>query len=196
MERDVSGAVVVGTPSLREWLKINLRIGALSFGGSVRHFLFHDFLVRDRRWITEDEFQQALSLGQVLPGPNLINLCAYLGHRLFGTRGAVLGIVALCLPGALMGISVLSLLDLSQPHWILLFRGFSLGSLSLFALFILRIAPGICTRANGQKVARSKKHMRYALALSICVLALLEVPMVPLLVGGAVVGSFVERSVE
>jgi len=190
----VSSAVAVSAPTLREWLKLNLRIGALSFGGSVRHFLFHDFLVRERRWITEDEFQQALSLGQVLPGPNLINLCAYLGHRLFGTRGAVLGLIALCLPGALMGISVLSLLDLTQPHWVLLFRGFSLGSLSLFALFILRVAPGMGKQPDGEKVVRAKRNLRYTMALAICILALLEVPIVPLIVGGAVAGTFVERS--
>ena len=46
-------------------------------------------LVERRRWVTRAEFVEVLSLGQVLPGPNVVNLALMLGDRFFGFRGAM-----------------------------------------------------------------------------------------------------------
>ncbi len=45
-------------------------------------------LVEERRWMSNDEFVEALSLAQVLPGPNIGNLALMIGDRFFGWRGA------------------------------------------------------------------------------------------------------------
>ncbi|HSV68846.1 MAG TPA: chromate transporter [Methylibium sp.] len=45
-------------------------------------------LCEERRWLTQAEFVELLSLGQVLPGPNVCNLSLMVGDRYFGTRGA------------------------------------------------------------------------------------------------------------
>jgi chromate transporter len=45
-------------------------------------------LVERRAWLTREEFAEALSIGQVLPGPNVCNLALMLGDRFFGWRGA------------------------------------------------------------------------------------------------------------
>lgn len=45
-------------------------------------------LVEQRRWLTAPEFLALLSLGQVLPGPNIINMALIFGDRHFGWRGA------------------------------------------------------------------------------------------------------------
>ena len=46
-------------------------------------------LVEKRRWLTREQFAEALSIGQVLPGPNIVNMALMIGDRLFGWRGAV-----------------------------------------------------------------------------------------------------------
>jgi len=46
-------------------------------------------LVERRRWLTKTQFVEILSLGQVLPGPNVVNLALMLGDRFFGLRGAL-----------------------------------------------------------------------------------------------------------
>jgi chromate transporter len=54
-------------------------------------------LVEQRRWLTREEFTELLAFGQLLPGPNIINLSIILGHRYFGWRGSVVaasGLVA------------------------------------------------------------------------------------------------------
>jgi chromate transporter len=45
-------------------------------------------LVEQRRWLTREQFIEILSLGQVLPGPNVCNVALMIGDRFFGWRGA------------------------------------------------------------------------------------------------------------
>lgn len=49
-------------------------------------------LVDRRRWLTREEFVDAYSLAQLLPGPNVVNLSLMLGDRFFGWRGAMAAI--------------------------------------------------------------------------------------------------------
>ncbi|MDY0329719.1 MAG: chromate transporter [Thiomonas sp.] len=52
-------------------------------------------LVEDKRWLSNEEFVEMLSLGQVLPGPNLINLALMVGQHFFGWRGAVVALAGM-----------------------------------------------------------------------------------------------------
>lgn len=45
-------------------------------------------LCEERRWLTRDQFIEILSIGQVLPGPNVCNVALMVGDRFFGWRGA------------------------------------------------------------------------------------------------------------
>ena len=45
-------------------------------------------LVERRRWLTEREFVELLALGQMLPGPNVLNLGLMLGYRYAGVSRA------------------------------------------------------------------------------------------------------------
>jgi len=45
-------------------------------------------LVEQRRWLTREQFVEMLSVSQVLPGPNVVNLALMYGDRCFGLRGA------------------------------------------------------------------------------------------------------------
>jgi chromate transporter len=45
-------------------------------------------LVEQHRWLTREQFLELLSLAQVLPGPNIVNLALIFGDRCFGRRGA------------------------------------------------------------------------------------------------------------
>lgn len=49
-------------------------------------------LVDRRGWLTREEFVDAYSLAQLLPGPNVVNLSLMLGDRFFGWRGAMAAI--------------------------------------------------------------------------------------------------------
>lgn len=52
-------------------------------------------LVDERGWIDDREFAELLSLGQILPGPNICNIAAVIGYRYSGWRGAVAALLGL-----------------------------------------------------------------------------------------------------
>lgn len=83
-------------------------IGLTSVGGG-RTVYFHAGLVDKRRWITNHEFIQDLTLSQLLPGPNYSNLAVALGVRLAGWFGGLWGGVALIVPGALILLAAAAL---------------------------------------------------------------------------------------
>ncbi|MSP39466.1 MAG: chromate transporter [Deltaproteobacteria bacterium] len=62
------------------------RISLSSFGGAI--FWTRRQLVEKQGWLSEREFVEALSLGQLLPGPNVLNLTVMVGHRFAGWSGA------------------------------------------------------------------------------------------------------------
>lgn len=62
------------------------RIALSSFGGAV--FWARRELVERQRWLTEQEFTELLALGQLLPGPNVLNLLVMAGYRFAGWTGA------------------------------------------------------------------------------------------------------------
>ena len=45
-------------------------------------------LCENRRWLTREDFVEILAVGQVLPGPNVVNVSLMIGDRFFGWRGA------------------------------------------------------------------------------------------------------------
>ena len=62
------------------------RISLSSFGGAM--FWARRGLVERQRWLTEREFVELLTFGQILPGPNVLNLTVMVGYRFAGWTGA------------------------------------------------------------------------------------------------------------
>ena len=67
---------------------------ALSGFGGVMAWA-HRELVHRRRWMTEEEFTEMLSLAQFLPGPNICNVAVYVGGRFRGWTGALVAQIGL-----------------------------------------------------------------------------------------------------
>ena len=76
------------------WWAFN-RLALQGFGGVLP--VAHRELVERQRWLSPQHFVELLTLGQVLPGPNIINLSIILGDRFFGWRGALVAVAGLLL---------------------------------------------------------------------------------------------------
>lgn len=55
-------------------------------------------IVERKRWMTADEFNEAFSLSQFLPGPNIVNFSVVFGSRFGGVAGAAVALVGLMGP--------------------------------------------------------------------------------------------------
>src|SRR5881296_616272 len=83
------------------------RITLSGFGGVM--FWARRRLVEQERWLTEQEFVELLTLGQLLPGPPGLNLTVMVGYRFGGWTGAAAAVAGFlgwpCL--VVIGIGVL-----------------------------------------------------------------------------------------
>jgi chromate transporter len=84
-----------------------LKLGTIGFGGPVALVGYmHRDLVERRRWISEAEYKEGLTLAQLMPGPLAAQLAIYLGYVHYGVLGATLVGIAFVLPSFLMVIAL------------------------------------------------------------------------------------------
>ncbi len=79
--------------SLAELVRVFTRLALQGFGGVLP--IAQRELVERERWLTREQFVEMLSVAQVLPGPNVVNLALMFGDRVFGWRGAVAALVGM-----------------------------------------------------------------------------------------------------
>src|SRR4051794_41924760 len=66
----------------------------------------HRDLVEHRKWISEPEYKEGLTLAQIMPGPLAAQLAIYLGFVHYGVLGATLVGSAFVLPSFLMVVAL------------------------------------------------------------------------------------------
>jgi chromate transporter len=125
-----------------------VRVGLTSFGGGLSAWIYREVVTR-RRWLSDDEFLAGLTLAQILPGPNVINISIYIGQRLRGTRGSVTAALALLLPPMLIAVALLVLFDrLGELRWLHDFlEGIAAAAIGL-TFSVAFIAARHATRSN------------------------------------------------
>uniref|UniRef100_A0A7C3YZ47 Chromate efflux transporter n=1 Tax=Desulfobacca acetoxidans TaxID=60893 RepID=A0A7C3YZ47_9BACT len=111
------------TPSAAENHKITLwqmalallKIGAMGFGGGMAIIaLMETDCVKKRSCVEVDDFLHGVGLGQIL-GPFAVNAAIFIGCRLFGLLGGLIGAVSFLLPSIVLVI-VLSWLYVTFHH--------------------------------------------------------------------------------
>ena len=102
---------------LREWG----RIGCIGFGGPPAHIrLLRELCVERRGWLDAREFEDAIAVCNLMPGPASTQLAIFCAWRLRGRAGALIGGAAFIIPGliVILALSVLFVAG-SPPLWVL-----------------------------------------------------------------------------
>ena len=115
--------------------------------------------VEKRRWLTDSEFADIVSLCQFMPGPNIVGIAVCVGTKMRGTIGTIAAVSGFLVIPWVIGLSV-GLLFLEYAH-----------------LTVLRnILGGIAATAAGLLIATGIRlllpHRRRPAALMFAVLAL------------------------
>src|SRR5215510_6076897 len=119
-----------------------LKLGFTGFGGGIAVIgQIRRIVVRQNRWLSEEEFLDAVSLAQSLPGANAANAITYVGLKLAGLRGAVSSVVSFILPSFLMMIALTIAHDrLHQlPDFQRVFQGLNAAVVGLIAATAARL---------------------------------------------------------
>ena len=152
--------VALGTIG-KEWL----RVGCIGFGGPPTHIaLLRRLCVEERAWIEANEFEDAISTTNLLPGPASTQLAIYCAWRLRGPTGAVLGGLCFIVPGLVL-ILALSAVFLAghPPDWIL---GAAAGAGAAVPAVALHAAWGLSPaswKGIGPERAQKVRWVAYAL---------------------------------
>lgn len=79
------------------------KLGFTAFGGPAAHIaMYHDEVVRRRKWIDEQRFLDLLGATQLIPGPNSTEMIMHIGYLRAGWPGLILGGLAFIIPATLI----------------------------------------------------------------------------------------------
>jgi len=88
-------------PTLKELAKTALYIGVTGYGGPAVLGQMKKKLVQEKQWVSEEDFMNSLSLADILPGATGVTLLGYLGYKIKGVWGWILGAGLYVLPAFL-----------------------------------------------------------------------------------------------
>jgi len=129
--------------TLRGLVRYFLMLGSSGFGGPIAlvGYMQRD-LIEERRWFTEEEFQQSLAVGQTMPGPLAAQVAMWLGYLHAGAKGATAVAIPFVLPPFLI-VTVIAVLyaEYQGLAWVhALFLGVGPAVLSIIAIAATKLA--------------------------------------------------------
>ena len=96
MPEEVNAEATPSVPTLSELFIAFSTISLSGFGGVLPWA--RRKIVEDLRWMSAQEFNEAFSLCQFLPGPNIVNFAVIFGSRFRGPAGALVTLAGLLGP--------------------------------------------------------------------------------------------------
>ncbi len=91
------------------------RIGCIGFGGPPAHITLLRRLCVTRGWMSAEEFEDGLSVANLLPGPASTQLAIFCAFRLGGPLGALIGGIGFIAPGLVLIIALSAVFLASHP---------------------------------------------------------------------------------
>ena len=119
------------------------RLSMMGFGGVLP--IAQRELVERLGWLTVEEFAELLSIGQVLPGPNVVNLSLMVGDRYFGLRGALAALAGMLLMPLVLVLVAAALYQQFAAHPAVAgaVRGMGAVSAGLVMAIALKLLPAL-----------------------------------------------------
>ena len=129
------------------------RMALQGFGG-VLPVAQHELVAR-QRWLDREAFLETLSLAQVLPGPNVVNMALMVGDRFFGLRGAIAALSGLLLAPLVIVLMLAALYGrfAEVPMVAGALRGMGAVAAGLVIATALKLMPALARSPLGRSAA-------------------------------------------
>ena len=158
-----------------------LKIGGFTFGGGYAMIpLIQKEAVENHKWITDDDILEIIAIAESTPGPIAINAATFVGYRTCGVLGSVCATLGVVLPSFVIIYAISFVLrqfqELKAVQYA--FAGIRAGVLAL-----------LCKALWGMYQKNKKNWVSYiVMAGSFVLTALVDVSVLPVLIGCAVFG--------
>ena len=162
--------------SCGEMFRVFTRLALQGFGGVLP--IAQRELIERERWLTREQFVELLSVAQVLPGPNVVNLALMFGDRAFGWRGglAALGGMLLAPLGVVLVLTVAYTHYAQHPVIAGVLRGMGAVAAGLILSTGVKLLPALRRNPLGAATAFG------LVALTFVAIAIVRVPLIAVLV--------------
>ncbi len=173
-------------PSVKNILKVFLKIGTFAFGGVYSMLAFFEReLVTRKKWLTHDEFAESVVMGQLTPGAPIVNTGLFIGYMLKKLKGALATVVGQVLPSFIL-VLVLAFLYVKYQEIALLkavLKGIGAAVVGLISSVVYSMS---------RKLLKDYKSALIAAAAFLC-LAVFKLNPIGLIVAAAVAGLLMFR---
>jgi chromate transporter len=168
-----------------EMFWVALKLGLTSFGGPIAHLGYYErTYVRDRRWLSGEQYGALVSLCQLLPGPTSSQVGFLVGLHRAGWAGALAAWTGFTLPSALLMYAfALWAPSAPGPRMQAVLHGLMLTAVVVVAQAVWSMARTLCPDVS-----------RRSIALAACVFLLFQhsgAAQFGTLMGGAIAGAIV-----
>lgn len=166
-----------------ELIEVFSKVSVTLFGGGYVFIpMMQEIIVDHKGWLNNQEFADAIAMGQITPGPILIS-AAFVGFKLKGLLGAVVATVSIFLPSALIMLiagQVYSHIS-DNAHVVIFFKGLKAAIIGLI------IYSGVLM------AVQADNYVYTGIIIPICLVALIkfDVNLLLLILLGGVLGIFV-----
>jgi len=135
-----------GRGSAGEVFLVALRLGLTSFGGPIAHLGYYErTYVRERRWLSPDEYAGLVALCQMVPGPASSQVGYLVGLRRAGWGGALAAWAGFTLPSAIVMFAFALLAPrLEGPTTDAVLHGLKLVAVAVVAQAVWSMARNLC----------------------------------------------------
>jgi len=87
--------------SLKEIMKLFLKLGFIGFGGPAAHIaMMQEEVVTRRKWLTQQHFLDLIGATNLIPGPNSTEMAIHIGYEKGGWKGLIVAGLCFILPAA------------------------------------------------------------------------------------------------
>ena len=131
---------------LIEILKSFLKIGAFTFGGGYAMIPIIQYeVVNRRKWLSEKEFVELLTIAQAAPGPISLNTAVFVGYKCKGYKGALAAIMGVVIPSFVIILLVAIFFHTMRDNrWVdAAFRGMRPAVVALIVAPIVGLTKGL-----------------------------------------------------
>lgn len=166
-----------------------LKIGLVGFGGGLAVISqIRTLTVRERRWLTDQEFAEGFALAQSLPGTSAGNAATYIGLKLRGWRGASVALIGFILPSMLMmiGLAILYRHLRNIPNTDRLFHGLTAAVVALILVTAWRVGKSTLV-----------KQWQWIVAVLACLaVAVFNATVIEVVLAAGIIGIFIDSFAE
>jgi chromate transporter len=126
-----------------------LKVGMLGYGGGPASIpLVKAEVVDIHKWMTDEEFQDVLAIGNTLPGPIITKMAGYIGYVKAGWLGLINAVLSVILPTIILMIVLLSLfVEFKDLEWV---QGMSKGVLPVVGVMMALLTYEFLAKAKSK----------------------------------------------